>query len=99
MLIAIAGNETSVTLDRVKSNWVFALSANTLNASTGLSSGWLCKYHFHALPDKPKLIDPMAVDTSDNTINVRWFPLTCDISSNNAKVVMYIVQLRNVLSG
>jgi len=97
MLIEIPGNETSITLSHVESSWVFALSANTVNGSTGLSPGWLCKYQYHALPAKPQLIN--ATDTTGDSIKVQWYPQSCDTSPNKARVSMYILQMQNINSG
>jgi len=95
-LLVIPGNERFVVVSLNESGLVFALSANTLGGSTGLSQGWLCKYQYHGLPVRPQLLE--SFETTESSIGVQWTPLGCD-NLNKARVFGYVLQFQNSTAG
>jgi len=96
MQIVLPSNVTSVTVSKVKMDWVFSLAGNTVHGSTGLTANWLCKYDYHATPSVPRLL--FAANVSTDSIVIQWAPLTCDVD-NKARVLSYVIQRLNNVTG
>jgi len=96
MQILLPSNVTSVILASVEMTWLFSVAGNTADGSTGLTSSWLCKYDYHAVPSEPQLlsIDSLSADS----IIIRWTPLQCD-ADNRARVLHYVVHCINNETG